>query len=209
MEVNQLKNFINKKIVDFSELILQNYHLLGIDETDAIILIKLYKLLENEVNFINPKKLSESLSISALTTSKRISGLIDKGFIELELVKGKNGKESEKYNLDLIFEKIIMNDYHERNGETIHNTNEKELVELFESEFKKPLGVLDIQTITKWLNDDKYTFDQIKDALFIAVKSRKLSIKYVDGILLKEGEETPKVYKKTNLMRDFHKLWEK
>ena len=59
-----------------------------------------------------------------------------------------------------------MNDYHERNGETIHNTNEKELVELFESEFKKPLGVLDIQTITKWLNDDKYTFDQIKDALF-------------------------------------------
>jgi DNA replication protein len=209
MEVNQLKNFINKKIVDFSELILENYHLLGIDETDAIILIKLYKLLENDITFINPKTLSESLSVSALTTSKRISGLIDKGFIELELVKGKNGKEFEKYNLDLIFEKIIMNDYHERNGETLHKSNEKELVELFESEFKKPLGVLDIQTITKWLNDDKYTFSQIKDALFIAVKARKLSIKYVDGILLKEGEETPKVYKKTNLMRDFHKLWEK
>lgn len=209
MEVNQLKNFINKKIVDFSELILENYHLLDIDETDAVILIKLYKLLENNKTFINPKKLSEKLSISSGITARRISHLIDKGFIQLELVKGTNGKEKEHYNLDLIFEKIIMNDFHERKGGNQHNTNEMELVDLFESEFRKPLGVLDIQTITKWLNDDKYSFEQIKDALFIAVKSRKLSIKYVDGILLKDEEEAPKEYKKTNLMRDFHKLWEK
>ena len=209
MEVNQLKNFINKKIVDFSELILENYHQLDIDETDAIILIKLYKFLEKGGSFIDPKKLSESLSISALNTSKRVSNLIDRGFIELSLVDGTNGKQTEKYNLDLIFEKIIMIDYNERKGGNIHNTSEKELVDLFESEFRKPLSVLDIQTITKWLNDDQYTFDQIKDALFVAVKARKLSIKYVDGILLKEEEETPKEYKKTNLMRDFHKLWEK
>lgn len=209
MEVNQLKNFINKKIVDFSELILENYHKLDIDETDAIILIKLQKMLENNDVFINPKKLSESLSISALKTSRRLSVLMDKGFIQLELVKGTNGKQTEQYNLDMIYERILLHDYNERKGGNLHKTNEKELVELFESEFRKPLGVLDIQTITKWLNDDKYTFEQIKEALFVAVKSRKLSIKYVDGILLKEEEETPKEYKKTNLMRDFHKLWEK
>lgn len=209
MEVNQLKNFINKKIVDFSELVLENYNKLDIDETDAIILIKLQKSLENNDTFINPKKLADHLSISALKTSRRISILMDKGFIRLELVPGANGKETERYNLDMIYEKILLNDFHERKGGNKHNTNEKELVELFESEFRKPLGVLDIQTITKWLNDDKYTFEQIKDALFVAVKARKLSIKYVDGILLKEEEEAPKEYKKTNLMRDFHKLWEK
>jgi len=209
MEVNQLKSFINKKIVDFSELILENYHHLDIDEIDAIILIKLHKLLENNNTFINPKKLSETLSITSGTTARRISHLIDKGFVQLELIKGQNGKEKEHYNLDLIFEKIIMNDYEERKGGNLHKSNEKDLVELFESEFRKPLGVLDIQTITKWLNDDKYTFDQIKEALFVAVKARKLSIKYVDGILLKEEEDAPKEYKKTNLMRDFHKLWEK
>ena len=166
-------------------------------------------MLENNNTFINPKKLSETLSISAATTARRISQLIDKGFVQLELVKGSNGKEKERYNLDLIFEKIIMNDFHERKGDKLHKSSEKDLVELFESEFRKPLGVLDIQTITKWLNDDRYTFDQIKDALFTAVKARKLSIKYVDGVLLKEEEEAPKEYKKTNLMRDFHKLWEK
>ncbi len=209
MEVNQLKNFINKKIVDFSELILENYHKLDIDETDAIILIKLQKMLENNEVFINPKKLSESLSISALKTSRRLSILMDKGFIQLELVKGTNGKQTEQYNLDMIYEKILLHDFHERKGGNLHKSNEKELVELFESEFRKPLSVLDIQTITKWLNDDRYTFEQIKEALFVAVKARKLNIKYVDGILLKEEEETPKEYKKTNLMRDFHKLWEK
>ena len=58
-----------------------------------------YKFLEDGGSFINPKKLSESLSISALTTSKRISNLVDRGFIELELVKGNNGKEKEIMNI--------------------------------------------------------------------------------------------------------------
>jgi DNA replication protein len=162
-----------------------------------------------DISIISPKKLSESLSISTTTTQKRLNNLIDKEFVRVELVKGANGKEREQYNLDLIYEKIVMIDFNERKGENKHKDSEKELVELFEGEFRKPLSVLDIQTITKWLNDDHYTFQEIKDALFIAVKARKLSIKYVDGILLKNEDEKPVEYKKTNLMRDFHKLWQK
>jgi DNA replication protein len=85
-------------------------------------------------------------------------------------------------------------------------TKERELVELFEEEFKKPLGVLDIQTITKWLNEDKYSIDEIKDALFDASKQGKLSIKYVDGILLKRSQVETVPYKKT-LIEDLKKIW--
>ena len=127
----------------------------------------------------------------------------------MELVKKTNGKEKESYNLDKVIEKILRMDFEERKGDNIHKTTESVIVELFEEELKKPLTVLDIQTITKWLNDDNYTFEQIEEALFKAVKARKLTIKYVDGILLKQEKEEPKVYKKTNLMRDLHQLWEK
>jgi len=127
----------------------------------------------------------------------------------MELVKGENGKQKENYNLDKIFEKILLIDYEERKDINAKQSVEKELVDLFETEFKKPLSVLDIQTITKWLNDDKYSFDEIKDALFAAVKQRKLNIKYVDGILLNTEKEEAIPLKKTNLMRDLHKLWEK
>ena len=37
MELNTLKKFIDKKVVDFSELVLLNYHKIGLDETDAVI----------------------------------------------------------------------------------------------------------------------------------------------------------------------------
>ena len=204
MEIKELKRFIEKNIVDFSELLLNNYYKLGLDETDAVILIKLRYLMNKNVPFISPKQLSETLSISTQTTAKRLNALIDKEILRLELVRGENGKERESYSLDRIYELILLSDEPEQAP-----TKEKELVELFETEFKKPLSVLDIQTVTKWLNEDHYTFDQIKDALFVAVKARRKSIQYVDGILLKEAETPKKVYKKTNLMRDLHKIWER
>jgi DNA replication protein len=209
MELKTLKSYINKNVVDFSELVLLNYHIIGLDEVDAIILIKLHHLLKENVTFISPKKLSESLSITPAVTAKRLNSLIDREYIKMELVKKTNGKEKESYNLDKVIEKILRMDFEERKGDNIHKTTESVIVELFEEELKKPLTVLDIQTITKWLNDDNYTFEQIEEALFKAVKARKLTIKYVDGILLKQEKEEPKVYKKTNLMRDLHQLWEK
>ena len=89
----------------------------------------------------------------------------------------------------MIIQKIILNDYDEQEkvNKKSSNSIEAKLVSLFESEFKKPLSVLDIQTISKWLSEDKYSFEDISDALFKAVKSRKLSIKYVDGILLNKA----------------------
>ena len=83
------------------------------------------------------------------------------------------------------------------------------MVQLFETEFRKPLSVLDIQTITKWLNDDKYSFEEIKNALFEASKARKLSIRYVDAILLNQSTEEPdkQKYNKTTLIKDLKKIW--
>jgi DNA replication protein len=210
MELASMKNLINKNIIDFSELVLNNYTKLGLDETDAVILIKLNYLLNKNITFIHPKKLSDMLSISAVTTQKRLNKLIDSGYLKIELVKNGHGKETESFNLDFLIEKILKEDFKQSidNKMITNKTTETELVELFESEFQKPLGVLDIQTITKWLNEDKYTFDQIKDALFEASKARKLSIKYVDGILLRTNDESETKYNQTTLIKDLKKIWQ-
>lgn len=206
-----MKDLIKKNIVDFSELVLNNYYKLGLNETDAVIIIKLNYLLGENKTFISPKELSETLSISAQTTSKRLNSLIERGFIKLKLVKNKNGKQSESFNLDLLIERILKSDYEEKETDKIekNKTLEGKIVTLFEEEFKKPLSVLDIQTITKWLNEDHYSFELIKDSLFEAVRSRKLNIKYVDGILLKgENKKETKRYSKTTNIKDLKKIWE-
>ena len=52
------------------------------------------------------------------------------------------------------------------------------------------------------------SIEDIKNALFEASKIRKLSIKYVDGILLhKETEEPKRKYNQTTLIKDLKKIW--
>lgn len=184
-----MKKLIKQNIVDFSELVLNNYYKLGLDETDAVIIIKLHYLLQKKITFISTSKLSNMLSISPSTTSRRLQSLIERGYVKIKLKKNGSGKETEAFDLDYVITQIIKANFDEQ--QTIDaletKTIEAELAKLFEEEFNKPLSVLDVQVITKWLNEDKYSEDDIKDALFQAVKSRKLSIKYVDGILLKNG----------------------
>jgi len=211
MELKVMKDLIEKNIVDFPELVLNNYYKLGLNETDAVILIKLNYLLKSNKTFISTKELAETLSISSQTTSKRLNSLIERGFIKLKLVKNGNGKQTETFNLDFLVERILKSDYEEKEVDKIekNKTLEGKLVTLFEEEFKKPLSVLDIQTITKWLNEDKYTYELIKDALFEAIRSRKLNIKYVDGILLKsDKKQVENKFKKTTNIKDLKKIWE-
>ena len=209
LELTRMKTLINKNIVDFSELILNNYYRLDLDETDAVILIKLRYLLQKNITFIHPSKLSEMLSITPTTTQRRLDKLMDKGYVQIILEKNQFGKETEVFNLDYLVECILELEFSKVEDSIAKpkQTKERELVELFEEEFKKPLGVLDIQTIAKWLNEDKYSVDQIKDALFDASRQGKLTIKYVDGILLKQTTaESHPTYKKA-FIKDLKKIW--
>ncbi len=211
MDIKDIKRYINNNTIDFTELILNNYYKLGIDETDAVIMVKLHYLLKNNITFISPKQLSEMLSISTQTTSRRLNSLIEKGYIQIEVVNKKNGKQSEIFNLDYLIEKILKNGDENRSKkkQLKNKTLESKLATLFEEEFKKPLSVLDIQTITKWLGEDRYTYEDIKDALFEAVRNRKLTIKYVDSILLRKDDKPDKKrYKKTTTISDLKKIWE-
>jgi DNA replication protein len=212
MDVMNMKSMIKKNIIDFTELVLNNYHKIGLDEIDAIIIIKLHYLLNKQITFIHPRKLSNMLTISPTTTAKRLNNLIERKYVTVSLVKNGNGKETESFNLDNVIELIVKADFDEKIQEDSLVTSNivTRLVQLFETEFRKPLSVLDIQTITKWLNDDQYTFDEIKNALFEASKMRKLTIKYVDKILLsnENNEEEVDKYNQTTLIQDIKKIWQ-
>lgn len=210
MKKEYILDLMKKNIVDFNELVLNNYYKMGLDETEAVIIIKLHSLLKRGTTFINPERLAKILSISKTKTSNRLESLIEKKYIHIDLIKLPNGKESEIFNLDFFIEKVLVMELqiaNQKNGEN-KKTEENHLVEMLELELRKPLSVLDIQIITKWLNDDGYTFEQIEDALFKAVKSGKVTMKYIDNILLKSLDSDP-VYsrEKKSVLKDFSKLW--
>lgn len=60
----------------------------------------------------------------------------------------------------------------------------KELYQLFEKEFSRPLSPIENETISMWITDDNYDLDIIQLALREAVLNQAYSLKYIDRILL-------------------------
>jgi DNA replication protein len=61
---------------------------------------------------------------------------------------------------------------------------ENDLFTVFENEFARPLTPMELETITAWLDKDKYKDELILAALKEAVFSGKLHFRYIDRILL-------------------------
>ncbi|PAT01153.1 hypothetical protein CI105_07875 [Candidatus Izimaplasma bacterium ZiA1] len=209
MKKEDIKLLMKKNIIDFNELVLNNYYKMDLDEIDAVIIIKLHSLLKRGITFINPEKLSKILSLTKTKTANKLDNLTAKGYVKFELIKLKNGKESESFNLDFFIEKILMIEFELKQKEqsSTKKVMESDLVDMLETELKKPLSVLDIQIITKWLSEDNYTKEQIEEALLVAMKNNKVSMKYIDNLLLNKSYKDDFKRQKNSVLKDFNKIW--
>ena len=209
MKKEDIKILMKKNIIDFNELVLNNYYKMDLDEIDAIIIIKLNSLLKRGITFINPEKLSKILSLTKIKTANKLDNLTAKGYVKFELIKLENGKESESFNLDFFIEKILMIEFELKQKEknSSQQVMESDLVDMLETELKKPLSVLDIQIITKWLSEDNYTKEQIEEALLVAMKNNKVSMKYIDNLLLNKTYKDDFKRQKNSVLKDFNKIW--
>ncbi len=59
---------------------------------------------------------------------------------------------------------------------------------MLEKNFQKQLKPIEVELIIKWVNEYKYTKEDIKEAIFMAVKAHKYSISYLDGVLLQKRQ---------------------
>jgi DNA replication protein len=80
-----------------------------------------------------------------------------------------------------------------------HETLEDEIVDLLEKNFQKQLKPLEVELISKWIHEYKYTKEDIKEAIFTAIKANRSSISYLDSVLLKKRQVNQDVkVRKTN-----------
>ncbi len=202
MNFTQMKKMVKNNVIDFTELVLNNYFLLDLDETDAVILIKLHFLRQKKVQIIDTALLADKLSITEPTVLKRLSNLIEKDILVMVLKKGRDGKEYESFHIDNFLKQVLKLD------NKIEEELDYNLIETLEQELNRPLKIIEIQMITRWLEEDHYTEEEIIRALNIAITNNKLSISYIDQILLNQVEEDKVIIKKTNLLDDFENIWE-
>ena len=196
-------SLIKNNIIDFDKLLLEKYSLLRLEEAEVIILIKLNKVLSSNKKF-NIKQLSNSMTMSEEVIREKLVKLINNQFITLQLVNN-----NEIYSLDDTYNKLcdlLENDEIENKKSQINNEITK-VVQLLEKEFKKVLSPLELELVQNWINEDKYTYDKIYNAVLDTLKANKKNIQYVDMILNKKTTEN-KTKPNDGLKNIFNQVYE-
>ncbi|KAB8138451.1 DnaD domain-containing protein [Gracilibacillus oryzae] len=184
-----------------SKLLINQYHKLGMNEQQLVILLHIYISKINGVHFPTPEEISENMTITTEECSRHLRNLIQLGYLQIEEDET-SGKLKEMYSLESLWEKIY------KEPEKIENKEEAQIGEMFrrfEQEFGRPLSPFEIERINSWIDEEKYSIELIYAALREAVLMSKLNFNYIDRILIdwvKKGVRSLAQAKETS--KSFH-----
>lgn len=182
MDLFQLKT---RPVVIRSEL-LDHYAELGMDEQDLVILIKLIYASETSNKQPSIETLQQGSSMQPRQITSVIQNLIQRELLELNVRKDEEGKFTEYMNLDPFYEKLsqILKKQNLNHQESDSVEQFKQLFQLMEQSFGRPLSPYEIETLNQWIDVDQHDLSVIQAALDEALSQNKLSFKYIDRILL-------------------------
>lgn len=180
-------------------LLVKYYNRLKLTDMEVMLLIHILAFKEKEQNdFPTIEEIQKRMSSEPEEVINTIQRLIKKEFLTIdENIDPSSGIQYEHYNFFKTYEKLakvyadeiesrFVNSEPENLKETIHHGNqrEKDIFTIFEKEFARPLSPMECETISSWLDEDKYNQEIILAALKEAVFAGKLHFTYIDRILL-------------------------
>ena len=153
------KPYINRR-----DWVLENLGSLSLNGTEAMVVLMVDFLNEQKAE-ISLEVLSDRTGISIDAIDESIQSLVSKSFLNFE-VKDK----TLLFSIDGIFDDNL---HYEHVDTNIFNT--------FETEFGRLLSQNELQLLNTWLQ--KYSQEDILDALSSAIIYKKVSMQYINAIL--------------------------
>lgn len=192
--------------------LLRHYRKLGLTDREAMLLIHLIGFQQVEFKaFPSLEELSDVTGIPAASIAPSLQRLMKDGLLGIdEYVDGAQGIHYERYNLGGLYKKLAdcmaeedlghqpdrikpQSPLSSRGGSappdssgarTVPEKEERNLFTIFEKEFGRPLSPMELETISGWVDADRYPDELILLALKEAVFAGKLHFRYIDRILL-------------------------
>lgn len=186
--------------VHIPSLLLQSYSRLGLSDSEAMVLLQIMLYAQTERNdFPTPEELAERMGIQARAVGSMLSRLMKEGFLSIDdYVDEATGLQSERYNwsgwLMKAAEWRATEKRHSKKAERSPQSaaesarsaesSATNLFSVFEQELGRLLSPYECEIIIGWLDKDRYSEEIILFALKEAVFAGKLSLRYIDRILV-------------------------
>ncbi|GEO46236.1 DnaD domain protein [Companilactobacillus kimchii] len=185
MEDELFNEFVESGSTSINNLVLQNYHNLGMTEKDLIVYLALSMYAQKGVTFPMAKDLAKDTGMDEASIYTIIQGLIKLGVIELKTIMDHH-QQRDIYSLTPIYHRIknLLQQEQESNQQNRLMSETEELFRKIEVEFGRPLSPIEQEQIHQWIDDDHYSVELIDLALREAVLNQAYSLKYMDRILI-------------------------
>lgn len=177
-----------------SAMLLRTYRQLELSDTEAMLLLQIMVYMEADMNdFPTPEQLAERMGLSGKEIGQALGRLMKEDFLSIDdYVDSSTGMQSERYNWTgwLLKAAALTSELKretrkaERQPIKMQSAPSSEIFSVFEQEFGRLLSPIECGTITGWLDEDRYTEEIIRFALKEAVFAGKLSLRYIDRILI-------------------------
>lgn len=168
---------MNKPIV-IPRIIFNNYKRLNITEEELIVLIFIIDL-GNKIVY-NPDIFVKELNIEKYKVMEILNNLSEKKIITISVEKNSSNNKREEYiSLELLYSKIL-NLFKETKTKSIDTSD---IFSVFEKEFGRTLSPMEYEIIKGWINDEKFSYEIIVEALKEATYNNVNSLSYIERIL--------------------------
>lgn len=183
---------INTKAFSYHFLLLEYYKMLGLNDQEAMVLIMIEHLIQEEQCLVTASNLSLRMTASEEELDKIMNDLFMKGFLDIKTYQGKMVTSIDSTYLKLFdaFKDSMIKEDEIFSDET-KDKDRKEIIALLEETFGRDLTILEIDSINGWFKADtpkSIIINSIKDAKHYKV----LDISMIDRLILKKMREQDK-----------------
>ncbi|MCJ8011037.1 DnaD domain-containing protein [Paenibacillus sp. KQZ6P-2] len=178
-------------------VLLQHYRKLKLSDQETLLLIHLisFKQVEQK-DFPTLEELQDVTGASTQSIAQSLQKLLKAGLISIdEELDALQNIQYERYNLSGLYEKLgrclaaqekrkPVQHIRQKHQEAPDQEEGHNLFIIFEKEFGRPLSPMECETISNWIDQDRYPEELIRMALKEAVFAGKVHLRYIDRILL-------------------------
>jgi DNA replication protein len=185
-------------------LILKNYHELGLTEKELVFIIQL--IMIGNYGALSVGEIAQTLKLEEPVVKKNLASLMEKSIIVVENVQV-SGQIVPRYFLDGLYDKMIdlwavetaKKSHAQDENPTFSDQTQKFKIVFssIEKEFGRPLTPMENDKILEWLDEHKFDAEMILEALKRTVLRGVYNLNYIDRILLQ--------WKKSNI-RTLHEV---
>lgn len=182
-----ITNFIKAGNLSLSNYLLDHYADIGMNNEQLLLYIHLKKALERGQQLPDLKIIATQMHMTKNVVANILQSMITQGLAEIKNVPSELGQRTEQLNFDGLYNQLLQltpTATHVSIPQQAEQTTRQEVFAALESEFRRPLSTFELQTVSKWFDEERYDPTLILMALKEAVLNGVYNFRYIEQILL-------------------------